>query len=302
MGVIESLGYNPCLLAQFSLDEKFRGLDPGAQSSDIGTLRALISAQNRNAVAFNPIPQKAAPLTDGSVKLTASFLPFICDTEVSDTPVTKCNVSGGDTPTYLYADYTVDETTSQKWTLNDDQFRSTCETPGRQFDDMFLRNVDAFLRKVNRKSITEVITFMGNYSNGNNSVTTPINLPVIDPTKLYNAQALAFIKSEYMKQNVGTITPIITGAGLMDHAIAGMPVAGISDDGVNRGASFGLENYFRDGFLDSTIDDGSSHLLSWVPGALQLLTWNENVGPYAYSTPLDRISAYDGIPAGTTRF
>lgn len=307
MGVnTESLGYNPCLLAQFALDEKFNGLNPGATQSDVGMLRALTSDVNRGAVQFNVLPLKAAPTASSKVKLTASFLPFICDTSESEAPVDNCDVSGGDTPTYQYADFTVDEITTQKWTLSDDQFRASCESAGRQFDDMFLRNVDAFLRKVNKKSIIEASTFVGNYpSNGNNSATNPISIPVIDPNKLYNPQAIALIKSEFMKMQLGNVNPIIVGAGLMDFAMAGMPIAGISDDGVNRGIGFGLENYFRDSQIDAFATDpvtGLTPLLTWAPGALQLITWNKNVGPYAYSTPLDRIAAYDGIPAGTTRY
>jgi hypothetical protein len=307
MGVnTESLGYNPCLLAQFALDEKFNGLNPGATQSDVGMLRALTSDVNRGAVQFNVLPLKAAPTASSKVKLTASFLPFICDTSESEAPVDNCDVSGGDTPTYQYADFTVDEITTQKWTLSDDQFRASCETPGKQFDDMFLRNVDAFLRKVNKKSIIEASTFGGNYpSNGQNSVSNTISIPVIDPNKLYNPQAIALIKSEFMKMQLGNVNPIIVGAGLMDFAMAGMPIAGISDDGVNRGIGFGLENYFRDSQIDAIATDpvtGETPLLTWAPGALQLITWNKNVGPFAFSTPLDRIAAYDGIPAGTTRY
>jgi hypothetical protein len=73
-----SEGYNPCLLAQASLDEKF-GINPGLQNSDVGMLRALVAPVNTGGRIFNPLPERALPTADGKVKITASILPFICD-------------------------------------------------------------------------------------------------------------------------------------------------------------------------------------------------------------------------------
>jgi hypothetical protein len=296
-------GYNPCLLAQAALDEKF-GLNPGAQSSDVGMLRALLSPANTGGRIFNPLPERALPTEDGKVKITASILPFICD-ESSIAPVDNCDTDPGATPEYVYEDFYIDSVTTQKWSIKDSDFRSMCESAGTQFNDMFIRNADAFLRKVNRKSIVQAAAYMGNYpGTATNSFTDPVTLKVTNPAYLANPQVFAFVKSLYMKMQLGMIEPIVVGAGTLDLAIAARSViGGISDDGVNRASAFGLTNYFRDSQIDSVLAGSLTEpLYTWAPGALQLLTWNKNVGPEAYWDPLTRQSGYDGIPTTTTAF
>jgi hypothetical protein len=303
MASTPSEGYNPCLLSQAALDEKF-GINPGLQNSDVGMLRALVAPVNTGGRIFNPLPDRALPTADGKVKITASILPFICD-ESSIAEVGNCDTDPGATPEYVYEDFYIDSVTTQRWSIKDSDFRSMCESAGTQFNDMFIRNADAFLRKVNRKSIVQAAAYMGNYPGTSvNSFTDPISLKVVNPAFLANPQVMAFVKSLYMKMQLGMIEPITVGAGSLDLAIAARGViAGTNDQGVNPASAFGLTNYFRDSQIDSVLANSLAEpLYTWAPGALQLLTWNKNIGPEAYSVPLNREGSYDGIPATTTAY
>ncbi len=297
-----STGYSPCLLAQEAIDAKFNGLNPGTISTDTGMLNALVSPVNTGARSFNPLPERALPTADGKVKITASYLPFACD-ESSVEPIDDCDVTGGATPSYLYEDFYIDSVSTVKFTLKDEEFRSMCESAGTQLNDMIVRETDKLLRIINKKSILQSTALFGTYpGTAVNSYANPATLQVVNGSMLYNPQMVAVVKGLYSRMQLGDITPMMVGAGYTDYIAFLRNISGVSDDGINRASTFGLENFFRDSQLDSVLPALAPGLLTWAPGAMQLLTWNKNVGPQDYSTPLNRLSAYDGIGAATTAY
>jgi hypothetical protein len=287
----DSVAGNPCLLSQFASEQLFRGLDPSAQMTRFGALNALISEKNRSANSFSFEQSKSRPTT-ANKQVSARYMQYICDT--SDlSSIDKCDLGSGDTPTYLTANYGIEETVFHKFSMDDETFRTMCETPTEQFMKWYSMNVDVFLRKLDKNILNSLLTHMGNYpigvNAGDNSVLDPLSVNLLSANGTYQPTALALVQEQFEAMGIYGQDPIIVGKGYLSLGEKIRRFSGIDANGINTTYTGGLDNVFIDDLIDRfNLSDGSSRLLAWAQGAIQLLTWNEFTGSYAQNERIYR--------------
>lgn len=279
---------NPCLLAQWAIDTRFKGLGGKSQDTRFGALEALLSTSNRSTVGFQ---ENQALKPDASNKIvTARYMPFVCDvSDVSGSDIDKCDLGSGEGETFSSKNYAITLSASERFTLDEDDFRANCETPSEFFAISFSRTVEKLLQKLDRMAINRIISNAGAYSDSTDSVANPKTLNIINTGGAFNPIGLVSAGVELEKNGAGDVNPIIVGAGHLSTVKKMSALGGVNANGVNT-ASFGA---FQDVYVDDLIDryalSGSdSRLLAWVPGALQLISWNEFGGDYSLWERVER--------------
>lgn len=279
----QSVAGNPCLLTQATLSQTF-GLDPSAVWYRYGALNAILSDANRTAQGFQVIPNREKPSQDNKT-ISIRYMQYQC--ESSDiSSIDKCNLGEGATPTILTANYYIDDVVIHKWSIDENEFRRICETPSEITGAWYRQNVNAFLEKYDRKVLEKLVPLMGSYpigvNAGENSNTEAYTIPILDGSGNFQPGAIALIQEQFDSMGIFGYSPIIVGKGLFGYADKVRAFSGVNIDGVNTNYRGGLENLFIDDLIDKTIphSDGS-RMLTWAPGAIQLLTWNEFTDDYA---------------------
>ena len=275
---------NPCLLTQTVLDERFKGLDPSNQSVRYGMLNALNSEKNRSANNLAVSQGKERP-SETNKTVTARYLTYICET--SDlSSIDKCNLGEGEKPLYKSANYVIDDQVIHKFSMDQEDFRKMCETPTEQFTAWLSMNINEFLRKWDKKLLASAIPLMGNYpigvNAGTNSVTTPLTVNTLSANGTYQPIALALVQEQYEAMGIFGRDPIIVGKGSLSLAEKIRAFSGVNQNGTDTTFTGGLDNVFIDDLIDRyNLSAGASRLLTWAPGALQLMTWLEFTGNYS---------------------
>ncbi len=127
---------------------------------------------------------------------------------------------------------------------------------------------------------------MGAYANGDSSVTATRCLNVVNtqngqlianPSEWYN------IDEEYSRQNVSS-SPFALGGYRLNQYMNVFKNGGFGQSaiGANPTAQFGNTDYFVDTYMDKCLSQitqtNDCHLMTWAPGAFQLLWHYDNVG------------------------
>lgn len=269
----------PCLYLQESIVTAF-GTHPGQLLTSAGAYDALMSAQNRTAF-FRQISQSTAskPTDSSNRKVQARYVPTDCDPEFEfDT----CDLGENASPAFKQADFTADLDYSWGFDLSEEEFRDLCDG-GKEgtYGAMVLAKYQAAKRQFNAKIATALAALPGNYpTNGDNSLSSPISIPVVTGQGVYNPAGFGLLKSVFEAGNM-TADPItVGGKGVLDMANNSLRYAiGNTSTGVGQNGTF-IPNYFRDDTLDSIMGGGINHLIAWQPGYVQLIEWYENVGVY----------------------
>lgn len=279
----DSVAGNPCLLTQVAIEQSF-GLDPSAIWHRYGMLNALVSDANRTAQGFSVLPNRDKP-SAANKQITVRYTPYICETsDISS--IDKCNLGEGATPTYLSANYIVDDIAIHKWSIDGEAFRSMCESPTEVTAKWLRENFNVFLGIIDRKALEAAVPLMGNYplgaNQGDNSNTDPYPVNLVDSNNNFQPMALALLTEQFDAMGKFGIDPMIVGNGYLGLVEKMRAYSGINDNGVNTNYRGGMENTFIDDLIDKTIphQDGP-RMLTWVPGSLQLITWNEFTDNYA---------------------
>jgi len=273
---------NPCIKLQEAL-MKYYGKDPAATMYSTGTLDALASAQNRSGQMELVTGDGARPTTTSNRKVQMRYVPKTCET--SGVTWSECSYGTPEAPLWKTADITINREATFGFDLTESEYRDMCETleDGRLafFNAKF---ADATSR-LNALAIIDVVGAMGTYPiSGNNSVTTPITVPVSTPAGAFNPAGYGLIQTVYNQMNVME-SPIIVGAGKLDYARNAAFYSGLTNLGLD--GSKGTIPYFRDPFINSGFfNDGDDHILSWRPGSIILAEWLDYVGIYEKETTI----------------
>lgn len=279
----QSVAGNPCLLTQFAIDQAF-GLDPSSIFQRYGALNALLSDANTRAQGFQILPNRSKPSADNKV-ISVRYLQYICDASDIST-LDKCNIPDGATPDYLTANYYIDDVVIHTWSIDDEDFREMCENPSEVFYKWLAMNYNTFLSKYDTKVLEALVPLMGNYplgaNEGLNSNTDPYPIPLLSSNGNFQPGALALLQGQFDEMGQFGFDPIMVGKGYFGYADKIRAFSGTDQNGVDTNFRGGMANLFIDDLIDKVIPQADgARILSWVPGAIQLLTWNEFTSNYA---------------------
>lgn len=274
-----------CVHTQVALDNACH--TPGGKFETTGMMAALTSASNTANFqqVTNAVRNAKARPVSGLNQVEIEIEKPICGDGV-DTRPDLCDPATNSESPYLYLQPTVEQVASRSFMITKDDFANICEMPNDRLAAQIRRQTEILKTYINRKLAELGYGLMGNYANGNLS-TDPANvqfLPVINPNGTVNAVAWAKLKAEFRKQKCDS-TPIVVGGDTLAmiedvRMLGGIgPVGGSAGQNINGLSA--IKQHYYDSQIDATIQglaaDTASHVLSWSPGAMQLLEWYDYV-------------------------
>jgi hypothetical protein len=153
---------------------------------------------------------------------------------------------------------------------------------------MILAKYQQAKKNFNKKIVDALALLPGNYpTNGNDSLLNPISLPIVTSAGTYIPTGFGLLKSIYNAADIYDNPIIIGGRGIPELAVNSLTYS-INNTFTGTNPSIGLPNLFLDGSLNDAFPDGNSHLLTWAPGAVQLLEWYANDGQWGWQSRIER--------------
>jgi hypothetical protein len=262
---------------------------PAVISEETGVVNALLSDRNRSGfeqVQSNAFPGKGLPVTAQAVpEIEVSFQKPVCG-DVSETQLELCDEGTNYGDPIGYRKYTIDpaQVLSDQFRIAQDDFDRICEGRDERVSMQLARTAKKLRYALEKKIIGLLYAAAGNYTSGTNSVTTPnvLNLMGINSGQAYaNAAAFVNLKSEYRKMH-SMDAPIVVGddelARYFDlRGMAGLGANALFANPTDFGGFTPATSLFLNGEINNLGGTGA-HLLSWLPGTAQLVTWNKFTG------------------------
>ena len=283
---INATNLAPCQVIQGTIDQAFQR-HPGAALTPVGAYDALVAPINRTAF-IQSVNNFAGGAPSGSSKRTVQvrYVPASCEEEQEE--IGRCEFTTSE-PVFKTANLTVDDTFTWGFNLDDEEYRDLCDgdTAGI-FAQMIQAKYQRAKKEFNKRILDALVLLPGNYpTNGDDSLTSPIYLPIVTTAGTYLPTGFGLLKSIYNASDIYEDPIIVAGRGIPDLALNSLRYSAMNTvPGYN--VPGGLPNFFSDGGLNDAFGDGSDHLLTWAPGAIQLLEWYQNEGRFGWKTPLVR--------------
>lgn len=245
-----------------------------------GMFEAVNSAQNTSGfeqVQTESRQGKGLP-SAGNRKVDIEYAVRQCNT-VNQVAPNLCDVQTVQGDDLLYSQVDVQEISSTGFRLGKEEFRQLCESPNERQARAITNRLHDLMQDINDRMIAKFFAGVGNYFN---PVTVPPTVPVNSNTNpktllmfnaLYqnNALALSPLKRDYRKNGFKGM-PITVGGDLMQDWMNNGPVFVGDNDGKDSTRT-SAPPFWYDYRVDDVIADGDQHLLSWVPGYVQMLQW-----------------------------
>lgn len=265
-----------CLKIQHNLENVSGNIPTNIDS--LGTLNALQSAEN--TAGFEKI---STTRTDGKLfSASVKFKQGKCYTPVEEELDVCDAVSEATNPNKEYS-VSVDEVVQVPITLNAETFRVMCDTLDERKNWELVQAVEALQRKVNNKLISKITADLDNYYNGNSSAiggSDEISLKLFTSDGKPNTMGFYQLIQMYKKLGYLDRMPIVVGGDPLEAwKFARNQFAGNFDKQYDTSKIAGM-SMFTDYKIDDYASDGSQHLISFIPGHLQLLESYKNVGAY----------------------
>lgn len=166
--------------------------------------------------------------------------------------------------------------------ISKEDFCNTCETPSERLANDLRRKAELLKQNICHQLAEKAYALMGNYSTGVNSVATPKHINIFNPKGFLNATSAAKISMEFCKQGCEQ-DPFMVGGSVVKMIEQVKRLGGVGccpENGRDVNALNGM--FIYDSKIDTTLaglaGDNLSHLLSWSPGAMQLVRYYKNTG------------------------
>lgn len=289
MGATNTLYF--CLNSQTRLDSLIdASSNPVNQIKDtLGTLSALNSSGNRqgwNALPIN-VPGRSRPSSTSNRKVALSGRVRSCPS-VQTSAIDYCAGTTAETSDLVDTEVTVDNYRGVTFTVDRDLYRDTCDTAdGRAADVIAYKLQEAateILKKEDNDAVAALQADVTTYFDGT-SVEKTIPLYGSTVPRVPQPGNLYIIISEYNRKGYSQgVNPIMVGGTGFGRWMFDSNFYIGNDAGSDISRFPGGLTPFVDYQVDALAADGSSHLLSWVPGHAQMLYWTD----YPEGSPLRR--------------
>lgn len=242
-----------------------------------GVLGALNSPINKGTFSLVLDSNKDRPTTGSFRQVITKDIKPVCDQDT--TPDDVCTVpafgASGATGAYVYAEHQINMGIKREILMDLDEFKKFCLTPQQYIIDRTLALRAGVIEEINKKVTEASIVYMGLYAGQeapDNSISLPKEVNLFStPTQGFSGYSL--IKDEYGKLGYSMANPIVVGGSTMQ----------VFTDSSSRAIGFNqagyapdmIPNAFVDYGIDAIMQGGVNHLLTWMPGTLQLVNYND---------------------------
>jgi len=263
--------YIHCPQIQEYLERQFTEFDPTEQREAQTFLEVITSPMNTKDILQNQVSTK------GKIKtVEVKFMPRFLTTEVSDSIDRTC-ASGTDAGEYSET-YTIDPNSGSqiRKQLTLSELIEVCQDDEFYVAKLIRKMMDVLARSMNEKTITQAATLFG---------INPVNNTTLLTTKTKTGNTLLSdmitdVKFTMVQSELANVVPFVFGGSRTYwEYIAAYEMSccnAVQNIDIPAYANkFGFIPYF-----DRLAEDafGENHFATIVPGALQLLTFNQNVG------------------------
>ena len=284
--IIDATNLNPCQVVQAGIETAFLR-HPGAQPFGAGAYDALVSDINRSSfIQAQSASTGGAAAGTNNAKVQVTYVPASCDEGVED--LERCEFPDSE-PAFKTANITLDSEFTWGFKLTEDQYREMCEGDiNGVYGKMLLAKYQQAKKQFNKKIVDALVLLPGNYpTNGDDSLTSPISLPIVTSAGTYLPTGFGLLKSIYNSADIYDDPIIVGGRGIPELALNSLRYSAPNTvPGYNVG--IGLPNLYMDGTLNDAFGDGYNHLLTWAPGAIQLLEFYQNAGQWGWNERIER--------------
>lgn len=261
-----------CRMVQLALDDvtmhntTFKVQNPGM-------IAGILSPQNRQGITTELDVQDP-----GGKNRQVDLLYWQNPRTAADTDCTPDICTGGDTVGQLAAVVDADLCRTVTLTLDPTQFRDFCGD-GVNTSDFARQQTRALINQllvaIDQDAITYFAANEGQFGGG---VVGPQTIILLDENQapVYSGGAEMAIAYENIEAMGGN--PFVVGSGLIQTYQHATKMICCNDDGIDLSLGDPF-NYFRDVRVDTTIA-GQNNLLTWAPGALQMVSRTTYVGDY----------------------
>ena len=274
--------YTDCPKIQEKLNGQFTEFNPTLVQDALGYLSFLMSPLNTSGMLQRQIDSGSGKIR----KVELTYQPRFLDSEVTDDAVQSC--AGGAEQGDLVEEYTIDPTDgkSVKWTITNANLVERCEGNDGWFEMQIIKHMEQIMRSMDKDLLANAALNFGKFSTtsfdhetGSTSTWAGQN---VNPGQVrtrktngdHDPRFLTQIKSEFRAMNANG-TPVIIGDNLIDAFITELDAACCATSGLNLAelASIKPVIYMRDENVEAAL--GVAEFIGMVPGAVQLLTFNE---------------------------
>lgn len=246
-----------------------------------GVLDALQSQQNKGTFSLDLTPNKDRPTTGSFRKVNTKDIAPNCTTNsTADSVCTAPSFSADDVAgAYLFAEHEINSSIKREIILDLEEFKKFCISPTEYIADRLIGLSQGVLAEIDTKLTTKVAAYMGKYKGQvapNNSISAPKDVSFLTSNTmggfLFDPTGYAKIKDEYSKLGFAYDSPIIVGGSHIGvFQTSAQFMGGANINGVSNGV---VPNLFVDYNVDAFFNDNGNHLLTWKPGAIQVVSVN----------------------------
>jgi hypothetical protein len=264
-----------CPQIQADLNSVF-GFNPQLMTEDSRLLKLLLSPQNKNNIFQNQLDQGDAHRRQVQLVYQPRLVTGSSSATVGNTCV------GGNTPCNLSKTYEIDETQGSaiQFSLDLTTIQEKCEK-----DDTFLakwiaQHMDLLVRDINARSATEVATLSG--VNPDSGVDTPTNCATLASAACCSGKVtnlLEVVDWVFKEMEWDGNVFAVGGSFLWTSYWKSLSLACCNDLGENLNAMMRASQIvpFYDRNMRTALT-AANNFMAWIPGALQLITYNQHRG------------------------
>lgn len=258
-----------CVQLQQALTEVAGANAPAIKRDRVGYLEALQSAANLNGARRVAVPSNGKRRQVELIYLQRGLESGVS----SEAPAAYCDAADEPEPRSIVVE--VENWVHRKLRFTEDELRRYCYADDPVFvANAIMAELNALTVTVNKALLTQQATSVGQFLDGS----TVKNVSFLDVQN----QPQYFEESRMLEEYSligGSGTPLLIGAGDLAHYTRMTRKGCCTPSGVDLGQA-GEYAFYYDRFLNAAFGAGE-HYVALAPGAVQLVTWNANLGDYA---------------------
>ena len=250
--------------------EQFAGENPSVMMDQERFLGFLLDPMNRQGT----LPEQISPGNAKKRKVELTWFKRESESIVEDTPDLDCD--GGAEPEKLSEEYELPDVGSRvTWTIDPRNLRDDCEGNGNWVARTLMRKLDVLERAIATKTIAEASMLTGSFAGDTQS---PVSVRTRTADGSFSHELLESVTHEFMEMNSWSV-PFIFGGGEVNKYFRAM-AHGCCSNNLNIDLGSFAEAHEQVFMYDRKIPAqfGDNNFVAMAAGALQLLTFNDNMG------------------------
>lgn len=294
MGVATGTENKTFQMLQVSLNELAVNTSPDQLMPQIGMLEAVTSQANTGGLAslqFEVLNGKDKPQnSSGKPYVQVKVQPPTCNYTTSGSK-NICDADTGDADTSEYYNITVDQDAWREFTIDYSTFANLNETPDQRIALRLAQHANDILVEINNSLVTLAYAQVGDYSDSVDSASSPKSVSLINTAGTYQPLAWSKVVTDYRKNGFNG-KPIAVGGSKLETAMMSAMFQGTGQFTSPYNPALPI-TAFTDYLIDSTLNNSTENMLTWMPGTVRMVEWFKNDGYNAINLEVHKAGKFN---------